>query len=114
MTGAITNLHPDLMKILTRLETQMGFELTINSGYRTPEHNEAVGGVPDSEHMDDPAQGADVFCHLSATRFHMLDALYTMGVRRIGIGPNFIHVGISTTLPTDVAWTYYPVEKGTV
>jgi uncharacterized protein YcbK (DUF882 family) len=110
MTGDTMNLHPDLFAILLQLERRMGFDLTINSGYRTPEHNEAVGGVKDSEHMDDPARAADVFCRRSVTRYQMLKELFAMGVRRIGIGQTFIHVGISPDLPLDVAWHYYPDE----
>ena len=107
MTGYTTNLHPDLMAVLTQLEHRMGFSLQINSGYRDPTHNEEVGGVLGSEHTYDPAEGADVFCQRSATRYTMVRALLSMGVRRIGIGATFVHVGIATDKPVDMLWTYY-------
>lgn len=106
MTGATDNLHPNLRTILTQLETHLGFELTIHSGYRDPEHNRDVGGVEGSEHTDDPACGADVFCQRSVTRYRMVTALVTLGVRRIGIGKTFVHVGIATDKPQDVCWLY--------
>lgn len=90
----------------------MGFELNINSGYRDPDHNVDVGGVPDSEHTYDPAEGADVLCLRSSTRFKMLKALLDMGITRIGIGQTFIHVGIATDKPDAVCWHYYPTAKG--
>ena len=62
--------------------------------------------------LDDPAKGADVFCRRSVTRYKMLKELFAMGVRRIGIGDEFIHVGISTSLPLDVAWNYYADAHG--
>lgn len=108
MTGYTTNLHLDLLAVLTQLEHRMGFSLQINSGYRVPVHNEEVGGVPGSEHTYDPAEGADVFCQRSATRYKMVRELLSMGVRRIGIGATFVHVGIATDKPLDVLWTYYP------
>ena len=108
MTGSLSNIHADLMKILTDLEAYMEFELHVDSGYRDPQHNQDVGGVPDSEHKDDPAQGADVFCRRSPTRFKIVCWLLARGVRRIGIGNTFIHIGISQDLPQDVMWTYYP------
>ncbi len=111
MTGNIINLHPDLFKVLTELETRMGFELQITSGYRDPEHNRDVGGVDGSEHTYDPAEGADVFCQRSVTRFKMVTALLAMGIRRIGIGATFVHVGIAKDKPQDTIWTYYPVKK---
>ena len=108
MTGQTTNLHPDLMAVLTQLEHRMGFELQITSGYRTPEHNKEVGGVAVSEHTADPSMAADVLCQRSTTRYKMLRELFSMAVRRIGIGKTFIHIGISTTHPQDCVWTYYP------
>lgn len=106
MKGAITNLHPDLLAVLTLLEARMGFELDIHSGYRDPEHNREVGGVEDSEHTDDPGCAADVFCQRSRTRYRMLKELFALDVRRIGIGKTFLHVGISLEKPSDVAWLY--------
>lgn len=111
MTGATQNLHPDLVAVLTELERRLGFSLTVNSGYRDPTHNEDVGGVPDSEHTDDPATAADVLCLRSVTRFRMLKELFAMNIRRIGIGATFIHIGISTDHPQDVVWTYYPKDR---
>ena len=107
MTGYTSNLHPDLMAILKQLEERMGFELQINSGYRDPVHNKEVGGVEHSEHTEDPAQGADVLCKRSTTRYQMVKALLELGVHRIGIGQTFVHVGISTDRPLDVIWDYY-------
>jgi uncharacterized protein YcbK (DUF882 family) len=108
MTGYTNNLHPDLMAVLTQLEHRMEFELQIHSGHRDPTHNKDVGGVEGSEHTYDPAQGADVFCQRSTTRFKMVRELLSMGVRRIGIGNTFIHVGIAQDKPVDVMWDYYP------
>jgi uncharacterized protein YcbK (DUF882 family) len=107
MTGYTSNLHPDLMAVLTQLESRMGFELRITSGYRDPVHNIDVGGVTGSEHTLDPSMAADVFCQRSATRYKMLRELFSMAVRRIGIGKTFVHIGISTAHPQDVVWTYY-------
>lgn len=108
MTGHTTNLHPDLMAVLMQLEHRLGFEIQVVSGYRTVEHNRAVGGVEVSEHTADPSMAADVLCQRSTTRYKMLRELFSMAVRRIGIGNTFIHIGISTTHPQDVTWTYYP------
>lgn len=112
MKGDITNLHPKLVEVLTELERRMGFELNINSGYRDPGHNVDVGGVENSEHTYDPAEGADVLCLRSVTRFKMLKALVEMGVTRIGIGQTFVHIGVAADKPAEVCWHYYPTAKG--
>lgn len=108
MTGYTSNLHPDLVAILTQLEAAMGFSLQITSGYRDPVHNIDVGGVTNSEHTMDPSMAADVFCQRSTTRFKMLKTLFALGVTRIGIGKTFLHIGISPDHPQGVAWDYYP------
>jgi len=93
------------------LEHRLGMEVTITSGYRDPEHNQDVGGVAGSEHTYDPAQGVDILCKRSVTRFRMLRELLDMGVQRIGIGKDFLHVGIATDKPQGVVWTYYPASE---
>ena len=101
------NLHPTLHAHLHELQTRMGFVLTITSGYRHPDHNTEVGGVEHSEHTYDPAEGVDVLCKRSATRFAMVKHLLDMGLTRIGIGKDFVHIGIATDKPAPVMWTYY-------
>lgn len=85
----------------------MGFELTINSGYRDPGHNTDVGGVENSEHTYDPAEGVDIFCKRSVTRFKMVVTALELGITRIGIGKDFVHLGIGADKPQHVMWTYY-------
>lgn len=112
MVGKLDNLHADLVDTLTHLEKHMGFELTITSGYRKPSQNVKVGGVQNSEHIQSPSMAADILCKRSTTRYKMLKELFRMGVSRIGIGNDFIHVGISKTHPQDVCWDYYPETDG--
>ncbi len=111
MNGQTQNLDQALVAVLDELELRMGFELTINSGYRDKEHNHDVGGVENSEHTMDPAQAADVLCVRASTRYRMLRELYAMHITRIGIGETFIHVGVSTDHPIEVAWHYYPMRR---
>lgn len=112
MKGQTQNLDPDLESILKELEDHMGFELTITSGYRSGAHNIDVGGVPNSEHTYLPAMGADVLCKQSLTRFQMLQWLFRYQVKRIGIGKDFLHIGIADDKPHPACWTYYEEPKG--
>jgi uncharacterized protein YcbK (DUF882 family) len=107
MIGNTTDIHPDLVDILSRLEAHMNFELTITSGHRDLAHNNEVGGVPNSEHTYTPAEGVDVLCRQSITRYQMKKWLYANGVRRIGTGDGFIHIGIAEDKPQNVEWDYY-------
>ena len=51
---------------LQALRTRLGKPLIIRSGYRSPEHNRAVGGAKASKHMDRPGRadrvGFDCAC----------------------------------------------------
>lgn len=40
-----------LVDVLDRIRERLGVPITVNSGYRCPEHNAEVGGVPDSQHV---------------------------------------------------------------
>jgi uncharacterized protein YcbK (DUF882 family) len=104
--GKLDNLHPDLLAILQKIEDMVDIELTINSGYRTPAHNAAVNGVEHSEHTYNPAKAADILCLRSVTRWNIVKAAIVCGVRRVGIGQDFVHIGIATDKPQDVMWLY--------
>jgi uncharacterized protein YcbK (DUF882 family) len=106
MKGKLENLHPDLLTVLQNIEELVDIELTVNSGYRTPTHNASVGGVEHSEHTYSPAKGADIMCLRSVTRWNIVKAAIVCGVRRVGIGADFVHIGIATDKPQDVMWLY--------
>jgi zinc D-Ala-D-Ala carboxypeptidase len=53
-TGQI-KLHPEALDKLQALRDRLGKPLIVRSGYRSPEHNRAVGGAKASKHMDGTA-----------------------------------------------------------
>jgi hypothetical protein len=53
-TGQI-KLHPEALDTLQALRDRLGKPLIVNSGYRSPEHNRAVGGATRSKHMNGTA-----------------------------------------------------------
>ena len=106
MRGPQSRIAPELLDLLKLLEGHLGFELTITSGYRSVHHNEVVGGVTGSEHTYDPAEGVDVLCKQGITRYKMLQWLFRQDIRRIGIGQDFIHIGIAEDKPQFVVWLY--------
>ncbi|MGI3212343.1 YcbK family protein [Roseovarius tibetensis] len=53
-TGQL-KLHPEALDTLQALRDRLGKPLIVNSAYRSPEHNRAVGGAARSKHMDGTA-----------------------------------------------------------
>jgi hypothetical protein len=48
-----------------------------------------------------------VLCKRSSTRFRMVKWLLESGITRIGIGNDFVHIGIGEDKPQQVMWDYY-------
>ena len=98
------NMQPEF---IYKLDVARGFSnspFTINSGYRTPEHNKKVGGVPGSSHVTGWA--ADISATDGSKRFEIINALLLAGFNRIGVAKTFIHVDCQPDKPQNVIWTY--------
>lgn len=75
--------------VLQPLRDSWGHPLFINSGYRCPELNAKVGGVPTSQHV--LGQAADVACH---DPYELARLILKLGLDfdQIGMYPTFCHI----------------------
>lgn len=77
-----------VINVLQPLRTAVGIPMPVNSGYRCPELNAAVGGVPTSQHMK--GEAADI-----ATSAPVLLARKAVELGlpfdQIGLYPTFVH-----------------------
>ena len=80
----------------------IGFKIT--SGYRTPDHNEKVGGVSNSSHT--LGHAVDIYAPTSRQKYIIINALLQAGFNRIGVAKNFIHVDDDPSKNEDVIFTY--------
>jgi len=96
------NMH--FVKRLDEIREEFG-KMIITSGYRTPSWNLKIGGVPNSAHTKGLA--ADVLCETSSKRFKLVKIAIEKGIRRIGIGKDFIHLDMDRSKPWRTMWTYY-------
>jgi hypothetical protein len=76
----------------------------VSSGCRCGDHNFAVGGKPNSDHIT--GQGLDVRCETSFARWRIVRAAMAAGIRRIGIAKTYIHLGDNLNNPNPRIWGY--------
>ncbi len=97
-------MQPLFIDKLTYARTMAGIPFRINSGYRTPAHNEKVGGLSTSSHLKGYA--ADIACTGNEARALILQALFAAGFSRIGIAQTFIHVDCDPDKYICRVWVY--------
>ena len=78
-----------VINVLQPLRTALGVEMPVNSGYRCPELNAAVGGVPTSQHMK--GEAADI---ATPTPLRMARKAVEMGLPfdQMGLYNTFVHI----------------------
>lgn len=104
LKGSGKNMDSTFLNKLQEARTIAGVPFSINSGYRTKEHNKKVGGKPDSSHLKGLA--VDISCTSSNRRCVVLSSLIKAGFTRIGIGRTFIHVDLDDSKVQNVYWMY--------
>ncbi len=85
-------MSPDFVFRLQRLRTYMDRPFIINSAYRCPDRNKAVGGAPASKHMEGIAVDISTEGWSSREKYDCLEDAFELGFNGIGISANFIHL----------------------
>ena len=99
-----SNMDDSFLRMLDSAREVAGTPFKINSGFRTPKHNEKVGGSENSSHLRGFA--ADIHVASHSNRYAILEALLNVGFNRIGIADTFIHVDADPIKTKNVIWTY--------
>ena len=91
--GGGEKMNERLIRGLDQARELAGVPFTVESGYRSPTHNEAVGGAPKSAHMT--FEAVDLVAETPQRRFRMLHALLAVGFDRLEIKRGDIHVDVA-------------------
>ena len=67
-----------LCATLEQVRSVLGKPVTVSSGFRSPAVNQAVGGVPTSEHCD--GRAADIICPAYGNPYQVATAIANAGV----------------------------------
>ena len=84
-------VHPALILLLQHVRNHFGEVVNINSGYRSPAHNKAIGGAKKSRHKMGMATDITVFNHTPSEVWKYLKSLNPGGLGRYN---SFTHVDI--------------------
>jgi zinc D-Ala-D-Ala carboxypeptidase len=103
---------------LDALRSSLGRPILIESGFRTPLHNEAVGGVQNSAHLRGLASDVwmgEMKLGSPTDTLALLVAAVRIGFRRIGVDLEwrFLHLDVDSSLPTPALWFYHQPPKPT-
>jgi zinc D-Ala-D-Ala carboxypeptidase len=94
---------PDVCFKLDRAREYFGAPIVMTCGYRTPEHNAEIGGVPNSEHIY--GRAADIRAPQDPfMRTKLAWALGAAGFRRIEIAKLHFHVDCSPVKTSPCCW----------
>jgi uncharacterized protein YcbK (DUF882 family) len=90
-TGEVM-VDPELIERLQKLRELAGVPISINSGYRTKEHNAKVGGVDNSQHR--LGKAADLHKPRNFTIEQFASLAEKVGFNAVGKYNTFIHVDV--------------------
>jgi zinc D-Ala-D-Ala carboxypeptidase len=88
-------VHREAMDTLQALRDLLGKPMFVNSAYRSPEHNEAVGGAPASKHMQGIAFDVSMRNHDPREYDHFARQAGFTRVHYYGPAMNFTHADIA-------------------
>jgi uncharacterized protein YcbK (DUF882 family) len=94
-----------LMKKLDIARQVAGLPFIVTSGFRSKIWEKEQGRDGTSSHTKGLA--IDLKVQDSIARYKIINSLLSVGLSRIGIGNNFIHVDIDKDKPSNVIWHYY-------
>lgn len=92
----LEGVKPDVVSRLEQVQSLLGKELPINSGYRDPAHNSRVGGARKSQHISRNAIDVDVSGLSKEERLKLIEIASAQGFAGIGVYNNAIHFDIGS------------------
>ncbi len=105
LPGSGSRMKSYFIEKLDAIREEYGQPMVITSGYRTPEHNSAVGGVNGSAHVN--AVAADIAASNTEQKLRLMRIAKKHGIKRMGWGKGFVHLDMdSTKQAQNVVWGY--------
>lgn len=103
LPGSWFNMQLDTMIRFGRLQERVNYLLLVSSGFRTPKHNEKVGGTPGSSHLKGYA--IDVLVSSQKRREEILREALQVGFFRFGVYSWGLHLDDDVNKQSITIWT---------
>ncbi len=103
-----SSLSQKTIDVFDAVRDRLKKPIHINSGCRCERHNMNIGGAPNSAHLagrDGVSYALDIKVADTFDRFIIIEELFKLGVKRIGVYESFIHFDTSPYHPQKVMWT---------
>ena len=101
--AGIEMMQEDFLKMLEDTRELVGIPFILNSAYRCPAHNKAIGSKSDNHPS---GQAVDIKCLYSVTRYNIVTSALKVGFKRIGLHRKFIHLDNRVVIPVASIWFY--------
>ena len=102
---SMKDMDNDFLLLLDKLREKCGFPLVISCAYRSKEWDLKKGRSGNSAHTRGKA--VDIRYNSSSTAYAIVKNAMELGIKRIGVGKNFIHIDNDDSLPQNVLFNYY-------
>lgn len=102
---SMKDMDNHFLELLDSIRERAGIPFHITCAYRSKEWDKSKGRSGNSAHTKGKA--VDVKYNSSADAFKIIQAAILLGIKRIGIGKNYIHLDNDDSLPQGVIWNYY-------
>lgn len=101
--GCGMTINDNLKVLIDKLREDIKMPLVINSGARCTNHNKKVGASATSSHTKGLA--VDIKANSDLTKAKIIHYATKLGINRIGIAKNFIHIDIDKN-KSPAVWDY--------
>ena len=101
---SLSDMDEKFMSKLDLARDIAGVPFIVSSAYRSVDYEKKKGRSGTSRHTLGIAM--DIRCYDNAIRFRIVNALLSVGFRRIGIASSFIHVDDGYPTSSPLIWSY--------
>lgn len=95
-------ISPHMQALVSKMEKMLSHGMIITSGVRCEKCNASVGGARNSAHLRGLA--VDIKAQTGLEKYEIVATAITLGVRRIGIYEDHVHIDIDDSLLQNMMW----------